>query len=380
MMTRENPTQMSNHPVYVVTGSNTGIGYSIADQLLEIHGKTGVTVVLACRNLAKASVACASLLAKHGLSPSIKVEVLECDLSLAASVLAASVELRTRLAPHGRITALVFNAGMIPIDCISIPAAVRAFVRNPANVVNATGDTIIQHRGVITRDGLHLGEAFAANFFGHFLLLRELEDLLVEDGRVIWMTSNTAEAKFFNAEDLMCLKGTHPYESAKRLIEIVAPELSKRGLKCAIANPGVSATDVVQGKVPLWAVVIFLYIVRFFGIVGVNITPFNSAKAPVYLAAESLDQRDFDGQMIVMSDTSVFGTRRIRKVPVTTDGLSVCHGDVCTIGVSPKEILKQVEALRASVKEHLSATESVTKMGVDAVHETMTRGRGQKRA
>ncbi|KAJ3224421.1 hypothetical protein HDU81_008561 [Chytriomyces hyalinus] len=354
----------TNERVFLVTGSNTGIGFSIAEQLLSLHDN--VTVVLACRNAGKANAARDTLATKYcgKKSSGRSVEVLVCDLSDSFSVLAAAAEFRQRFS---RLDALVLNAGMMPVLGLSVLASIRVFLTSPAGVVTKTGDTIIQRRGDLTKDGLDLGEVFAANFFGHFALVRELEDLLAQTSellkleskdsvgsRVVWMTSTTAEEKYFDADDYMCLKGTNPYESSKRLIEIVhmdlAPALAARGIRCVLANPGAAATDVVQGHAPIWAMIMFLYIIRFCGIAGINITPFNGAKSSVFLAAEAKDAADLDPKIVIMSDVTVWGKRRVKRLALNMDGVRVCNGDVCSTGIDPKELRERADALLQRVR------------------------------
>lgn len=61
--------------VYIVTGSNTGIGYETAKSLL----KNGATVVLACRSVERANEARTKLLEATGTATS-KVIVIKLDL------------------------------------------------------------------------------------------------------------------------------------------------------------------------------------------------------------------------------------------------------------------------------------------------------------
>src|SRR5262252_6604131 len=83
----------------VVTGANTGLGFETARAL----ASRGATVVLACRDLGKATAACARL----GPGP---VSTLRLDLASLASVREAAGELRSR---GGRLDLLVNNAGLM---------------------------------------------------------------------------------------------------------------------------------------------------------------------------------------------------------------------------------------------------------------------------
>src|ERR1700677_389754 len=90
--------------VAVVTGANSGIGKEIARAL----GRMGATVVLACRNPARAEEA-RSQLAAGGA----QVEVLPLDLSRFASIRSFAEHLAK---VHPRIDILVNNAGLWTTD------------------------------------------------------------------------------------------------------------------------------------------------------------------------------------------------------------------------------------------------------------------------
>jgi NAD(P)-dependent dehydrogenase (short-subunit alcohol dehydrogenase family) len=90
----------------VVTGANAGLGQQIA---LGLAGG-GATVVLACRNTAKADAAAASI---RGEVPDAQVEVRSLDLADLSSV-TAFVEGFTK--DHDALDLLVNNAGLMAVD------------------------------------------------------------------------------------------------------------------------------------------------------------------------------------------------------------------------------------------------------------------------
>lgn len=89
----------------LITGANSGIGYEAARALAQ-HG---ATVVLACRNRAKAEDAVEKIAATN---PSGSTEILEMDLADLASVERAAKEF---LANHDRLDLLINNAGLMAI-------------------------------------------------------------------------------------------------------------------------------------------------------------------------------------------------------------------------------------------------------------------------
>jgi NAD(P)-dependent dehydrogenase (short-subunit alcohol dehydrogenase family) len=92
--------------VAVVTGSNSGLGLAIADQLAQ----SGAHVVMACRNEAKADAAAATITAK---APKGTVEVRRLDLGDLGSVAAFA---EGYLADQGRLDILANNAGLMAVD------------------------------------------------------------------------------------------------------------------------------------------------------------------------------------------------------------------------------------------------------------------------
>jgi 17beta-estradiol 17-dehydrogenase/3beta-hydroxysteroid 3-dehydrogenase len=78
-------TMTSERKVAIVTGANSGVGYGIAERLLE-WDCDNLIVVLACRNEARAMVAWQSLLQEY---PKAKLDILIVDLGNCKSVINA---------------------------------------------------------------------------------------------------------------------------------------------------------------------------------------------------------------------------------------------------------------------------------------------------
>ena len=94
---------MQTGRIAIVTGANIGLGFETA---LALAGK-GITVVLACRNSAKAEAAKAAILALH---PKAKVKCMALDLGSLKSVRAFAAAYRKR---HTRLDLLINNAGIM---------------------------------------------------------------------------------------------------------------------------------------------------------------------------------------------------------------------------------------------------------------------------
>jgi NAD(P)-dependent dehydrogenase (short-subunit alcohol dehydrogenase family) len=153
--------------VALVTGANAGIGFA-ASQVLAARG---ATVILACRDLARAESAAGRI---RAATPQARVETLPLDLASLASVRRAAERFQ---AGHDRLHLLVNNAGVI----------------HPARSE--------------TEDGFELH--FGTNHLGHFALTGLLLDrLLATPGsRVVTVSSNGHRRGDLHLDDLSLRRG-----------------------------------------------------------------------------------------------------------------------------------------------------------------------------
>jgi NAD(P)-dependent dehydrogenase (short-subunit alcohol dehydrogenase family) len=192
----------------VVTGANTGLGLETARALAE----RGATVVLACRDLGKASAAAARI----GRGP---VTTLRLDLASLTSVREAAGELRSR---YGRLDLLINNAGLM------MPPYGR------------------------TADGFEL--QFGTNHLGHFALTGLVLDLLLAapGSRIVTVSSMGHRMGAIDFENLQFEHGysrmasygrsklanlLFTYELQRRLHEAGAATIA------VAAHPGTSRTE-----------------------------------------------------------------------------------------------------------------------------------------
>ena len=197
----------------VVTGANAGLGLEIARQLA-VHG---ASVVLACRNLAKAQVAATSI---RTTAPGARVSVEQLDLADLSSV--ASFAL-SRVEAGDRLDLLINNAGLMAVD---------------------------ESRTV---DGFEM--QFGVNHLGHFALTARLLPLLLATpgSRVATMSSLGHRRGRLVADDLMFdRRGYHrwnAYFQSKLANLLFTAELQRRlsaagaSTIAVTAHPGVSRTD-----------------------------------------------------------------------------------------------------------------------------------------
>jgi protochlorophyllide reductase len=196
----------------VVTGSNSGLGLEIAAGL----AARGATVVLACRDTAKAGRAAERIVAR---TPDARLEVAALDLADLAGVAAFA----DGQAARGRLDLLVNNAGLMAVD------------------ETRTAD------GFETQVGV--------NHLGHFALTARLMPLLLSTpgSRVGTMSSMGHRAgRLVDLDDLMSERGYHrwrAYFRSKLANLLFTAELDRR-LSAAgaptiavAAHPGASRTD-----------------------------------------------------------------------------------------------------------------------------------------
>ena len=207
----------------IITGANSGLGYSTA---LALAGK-GCKVVLACRDLGKAQAAKAQILTQH---PKAQVECATLDLMQLASVRAFA---KTYLKSHTTLELLINNAGiMMP------PYALSA-------------------------DGFE--SQFAANYLGHFALTGLLLPLLnkTPGARVVSLSSLAHNWGTIRFDDPSFERGYDKraaYGQSKLACLMFAYELDRRlkaaglGTLSVAAHPGVAATNLAQHfpKVVSW--------------------------------------------------------------------------------------------------------------------------------
>jgi len=200
--------------VFIITGSNTGLGYETAKEIARMGG----TVVMACRSVDKAEAAKQLILADTKCAPS-KVMVLKLDLNDFGSVSAFVKE---------------FIALQLPLHCL----------------INNAG--LMTQNRELTPSGLE--QVFTANHLSHFKLTNLLlPELNKTNGRIVVLTSSLHKAvSSFDFEDVMSEKSysMFPTYSQSKLANVLfVKELAKRlkaeGSKVTVnaVHPGCVRTD-----------------------------------------------------------------------------------------------------------------------------------------
>lgn len=318
-------------PIVLVTGANGGVGLGVCERLLEqfsypsppdstalYQGRVdpagtpfdavdGCTLILACRNAAKAKDAVTALQAllarmqdgeadhegedKGGASSARQtaqelrprtfttnrsaplaertasaraayrrrfargtvLEVVSLDL---ASEESTSACVQSVLERYPYLTHLILNAGGAAWAGINWPRAVVEMVVNLHRAVTRPSYKL-QHPSETTRDGY--GWVWQINCGMHYLLAVRLLPLLckspyIASSRIIWTGSLEASRADFHLEDFQCLDpkiSPHAYESTKYQCELAALAMDERvqgsyehAPHVYMAHPGIVASSI----------------------------------------------------------------------------------------------------------------------------------------
>ncbi|KZT20333.1 3-keto sterol reductase [Neolentinus lepideus HHB14362 ss-1] len=307
----------TSRPIVIVTGGNSGIGFAMSQCLVaqlsqkdpsnahplpNLGGDAagislvpwdGLTLVLACRNVAKAEAAHQKLhqfaeteVTQHRKWPSydghgdeflqkLSIDVLPLDLAVLDSVFKFGHDVMRR---YPYVSHLICNAGIISWAGVDNRLAVKEIMTDLIKAVTRP-ESYIQNIGEVSIDGL--GLVWQCNVFGHYVLYHLLQDHLETRGagaaRVLWTTSLSTGPEFWDPEDWQCVCTTKSYQASKYQIELISSHLDwvcRQDLRGRVpiwhfmVHPGVAATNisvaVTNFFVELWKLALF-YIVRGFG-------------------------------------------------------------------------------------------------------------------
>lgn len=272
--------------------SNTSLSLPRLDQ------ESSVIVVMACRNLKKAEEArkrlvyeCTPTCVSIGYRSIVTMEV---DLLNPDSVFKFCDEFKRKF---DRLDVLYANAGYYPVDSVDYLQSIRDLYAKPAEIFQTGGSCVRQKLGELTEK--ELGVVFTSNVLSHFIMVRQLEQILsdTENSKVVWTASSSAQPEFFSLNDYQCLKGEHPYESSKRATDLLscalnvhfaetASSMNRRGspIQSLLASPGNVITNMMQNAISVWILWLVFVVGRvLLGVNSNNIDPYNGAESLVRL-------------------------------------------------------------------------------------------------
>lgn len=217
-----------------------------------------------------------------------------------------------------------------------------------------------------------LSSVFCSNVFGHYILAHQLTPLLSKPaspssksgGKIVWVSSVEALEEQFSVDDIQGLKSLCPYESSKRLIDLLAltselPSVQRTAApyfdpttvvtsstdsqpvkkisvrpKMYLTHPGIFASDIMPLPALLVAIykLIFLF-VRWIGSPWHPIDPYKAAVAPAWIALTSTEElEDMEGHGQAKhkwgSATDTGGAERVMQTEVPGWGWDGHVGEV----------------------------------------------------
>ncbi|XP_043984990.1 3-keto-steroid reductase isoform X1 [Gambusia affinis] len=340
--------------VILVTGANSGIGLALCERLLS-HDTEGLLLCLACRNVRRAQAARAALLASQ---PAAQVDLLQMDTSSVSSVLRAAQEVKVR---YDRLDYLYLNAGIMPNPEFDAKAFFRGLFSSKAITMFATGDGILTQKDGVTPDGLQ--QVFATNLFGHFLLIRELEPVLCQEGRtsqLVWTSSSNANRSAFSLEDIQHRRGAQPYSSSKYATDLLSLALNehynKQGLYSSVVSPGFVMTNLTFGILPSFPAFLWTLLMPVFWLIRVftntfTLTPYNGSEA-LQLWLFSQKPESLDPYAKYHSLTSGLGNNYIQphKMDITFETSESLYIKLLQLESDARKKLAETQAAGPSLK------------------------------
>ncbi|KUL91285.1 hypothetical protein ZTR_01785 [Talaromyces verruculosus] len=327
--------KLENHTIVLVTGANSGLGYSTCLRLIDEFAKDPannhkqLTLIFTTRRPPAQVQTLKSDMRKHALrlgsqvSARINILAETVDLLNLPSIRALSIRLNRNFP---KLDSIILNAGIGGWSGIDWPSAIWNVCTDmlhattwPSYKLGYVG--MVVPKQTQSPNEKPLGSVFCANVFGHYMLAHNVMPLLRRrrsaqnttshgPGRVIWVSSIEATDKSFSVDDIQGIKTGISYESSKTLTDILAltsdlPSTKPWMQKFLSANesteteaeadgpepvtylghPGICGTSIVPLILPLyWCFVAAMYLARWLGSPWHVIFPYSGANSLVWLA------------------------------------------------------------------------------------------------
>ncbi|XP_059140733.1 3-keto-steroid reductase/17-beta-hydroxysteroid dehydrogenase 7-like [Physella acuta] len=309
-----------NRKVAVITGANTGIGYSLAEKLVKAYPT--IILCLACRSNEKAKEAAKGL---SELSSEARIDIVIVDTSNVDSVYTAAATLRER---YNHIDYLYLNAGVMTVRGVDWSHFWQGLFSKRIFYMFTTGEGLLIQEDGATKDGLM--HVFQTNVFGHYMLIKELESHLgnvseksCSPSQLIWTSSSASQRDAFSYEDFQHKNGKDPYGSSKFAIDVVSVglnnRLNKQGVYSHVVCPGLVMTNMTYGILPQWfwtLVFPIIWLLRFF-VPSMTNSASNGAEALYWLSSQ--DPSSLDPQTKYLSEVNILGQPHVSKKKMNID-------------------------------------------------------------
>ncbi|KAK3085243.1 hypothetical protein FSP39_000550 [Pinctada imbricata] len=148
------------------------------------------------------------------------------DTSCVKSVVDAAKILKEKFT---RIDVMYLNAGIMPVKPgINWDNFINGIKDGKLVHMFTTGEGLLSQYDETTTDGLR--KIFATNLFGHFVLIREVEEILGGDKptQIIWTSSRASKQKAFSIRDIQHSEGADPYGSSKYAMDVLSVALNEK--------------------------------------------------------------------------------------------------------------------------------------------------------
>lgn len=290
------------------------------------------------------------------LEARVKLEGVLLDLTELKTVVALAKQLRRRGEP---IDAVIWNAaigGWKPLDFMAKTKGAYAMLTDTLHACTYP-DFVPSQSGLMTRPQLpqqqggdsRLGQVFAANTFGHYMLTHYLSPLMTSSSRVVWVSSLNAYPSGLNFDDFQGVRTEMAYESSKRLTDILVltselPStkpytrsfLTSRGSdppRMYLTQPGLfsSAISKLDWFNSIFMVLAF-YLCQLIGSPWHNVVPYKAAVSAVWVTLAPPEQIEdmerIDGKGKWGSSTDYTGDERVARTEVEGWGFGGIVGKV----------------------------------------------------
>lgn len=197
--------------IYIVTGSNAGIGKETIEGLL--YKKA--SVIMACRNVTKARIVKDELLEKY---PSSNVHIEEFNQASIESIKLFSLKIKNN---YSHIDGIVLNAGVY-----------------------------FPKKDYKTKDGYEL--TIGTNYIGNYILINELKSYLNEcKAHVVLVSSLVSKhAKHISLKEAFLLKRNPLYNYSKWCVGRLYSDLvkEKNEIIYSLVHPGICSTNIISSE------------------------------------------------------------------------------------------------------------------------------------
>ncbi|RAL17512.1 3-keto-steroid reductase [Aspergillus homomorphus CBS 101889] len=257
--THEEDEGLANRSIILVTGTNSGLGFSICCRLVDdflknpTNNHRTLTVIFTTRSAQKGHETLHRL-QQHlhsttATNPKQARRITFTPETVDLSNLASTRTCARRIdRTFPKLDAVILNAGIGGWTGLNWPQAIWGVLTDlvhtvswPAFKIAPVGQLTARQTSTLpVGEEPPLGNVFCANVFGHYMLAHHLMPLLQRcsspssssssssdsggssQSRIIWVSSIEATLRHFSVTDLQGLRTKVPYESSKALTDILA--------------------------------------------------------------------------------------------------------------------------------------------------------------